>query len=81
MRRFLGEPLHGHAAWNAWPWKLHRIEQEEQVRFELYQLLDDRRENNDLSNEKPGRVARVRRDLDAWQRAVLDSWAGKDYAA
>lgn len=72
--------LHGHAAWNAWPWKLHRIEQQGKVRFELYQLVDDPMEANDLSGDEPDRVARMKDELQAWQKSVLNSWSGNDYA-
>lgn len=72
--------LRGHAAWNAWPWKLHRIQQGKNVRFELYQLIDDPMETNDLSDQQSQRVAEMKQDLTTWQRSVLDSWSGKDYA-
>lgn len=76
---FGDDALRGHAAWNAWPWKLHRIQQGDQVRWELYQLLDDPMEQNDLSSTEPHRVAVMRDELEAWQRSVLSSWSGRDY--
>jgi arylsulfatase A-like enzyme len=36
--QFPEDTVNGHAAWNAWPWKLHRIGGK---RFELYNLADD----------------------------------------
>lgn len=72
--------LEGHAAWNDWPWKLHRIEKDDDVRFELYQLVDDPTETNDVSGEHPERVADMKSAIEAWQRSVLESWSGKDYA-
>ncbi len=72
--------LEGHAAWNAWPWKLHRIEKKQEVRFELYHLVNDPMEANDLSGREPRRVAAMKTSLENWQRSVLDSWEGKDYA-
>ncbi len=71
--------LHGQAAWNAWPWKLHRIEQDRSTRIELYHLIDDPMESKDLSSHHPERVAAMRSDLESWQRSVLASWSGKDY--
>lgn len=71
--------LEGHAAWNDWPWKLHRIEKDDDVRFELYHLVDDPMESNDVSGEHPERVAEMKAATEEWQRSVLESWSGKDY--
>ncbi len=71
--------LEGHSAWNDWPWKLHRIEKQERVIFELYHLVNDPMEANDLSAKEPRRVAAMKASLESWQRSVLDSWSGKDY--
>lgn len=77
--KFEKPDLHGHAAWNAWPWKLHRIEQQGKVKFELYNLADDPMETKDISSTQPDRTADMTKSLEAWQRSVLDSWSGKDY--
>jgi len=69
----------GHAAWNAWPWKLHRIEHQGKVKYELYQLIDDPMEANDLSQQQPQRVGQLATALEAWQQSVLKSWSGADY--
>lgn len=68
----------GHAAWNAWPWKLHRINGE---RFELYNLQDDPKEQHDLSKDpqQAERLAILSNDLDAWMRSVIQSLNGDDY--
>ena len=71
--------LEGHAAWNEWPWKLHRIERKDKVTYELYDLNKDPMETTDLSENEPSRVARMKASLESWQRSVLNSWAGKDY--
>jgi len=71
--------LEGHAAWNEWPWKLHRIERKDKVTYELYDLSKDSMETTDLSEKEPSRVARMKASLESWQRSVLNSWAGKDY--
>ena len=73
--------LRGHAAWTDWPWKLHRIQKKTgaAVRWELYDLEMDPKEANDLSLAEKGRVARMRGQLQDWQRSVLKSWSGADY--
>jgi len=48
----------GHAAWTAWPWKLHCISGKPTVRFELYNLEDDPMEQNDLV-DKPEQQERL----------------------
>jgi arylsulfatase A-like enzyme len=69
----------GHAAWNAWPWKLHRIQKADQVTIELYDLVNDPMEANDLAKQEPARVKRMLKELLGWQASVYDSWEGKDY--
>ncbi|MDB4353199.1 sulfatase-like hydrolase/transferase [bacterium] len=69
----------GHAAWNAWPWKLHRIENRGQVKYELYHLVNDPMETKDLSNQEPEHVRELTTALEAWQHSVLRSWSGADY--
>ena len=69
----------GHAAWNDWPWKIHRIQKTDQLTIELYHLVDDPMEANDLAKKEPGRVKRMLKELQQWQASVYDSWEGKDY--
>jgi arylsulfatase A-like enzyme len=76
---FGADAMRGHAAWNAWPRKLHRIEKNGKVTFELYQLVNDPMETNDLSTTETKRVAAMKKELEAWQRSVLASWSGADY--
>ena len=68
----------GHAAWNDWPWKLHRINGE---RFELYNLADDPMETIDCSTspEHQQRFARMKKELETWMRSVVRSLNGADY--
>lgn len=68
----------GHAAWNDWPWKLHRIHGN---RFELYNLTDDPMETTDLSQDPKHtqRFERMKNDLVAWMRSVVQSLNGMDY--
>ena len=77
---FGDDALRGHAAWNAWPWKLHRIETNGKVTFELYNLVEDPMEVRNVSKEEKERVAAMKSELEAWQQSVLASWSGKDYA-
>jgi arylsulfatase A-like enzyme len=77
---FGADALRGHAAWNDWPWKLHRIQKgTEDPSFELYNLVEDPMERNDLRAAQPERVASMRAALELWQNSVLASWSGKDY--
>jgi len=68
----------GHAAWNDWPWKLHRING---AKFELYNLVDDPMEKTDLSGDPrhKQRFEDMKKELDSWMRSVIRSLSGKDY--
>ncbi len=68
----------GHAAWNDWPWKLHRINGDI---YELYNLIDDPMEKTDLSKNTAHqeRLEKMKQELDAWMRSVIRSLNGKDY--
>jgi arylsulfatase A-like enzyme len=69
----------GHAAWNDWPWKLHRIQKDDKVILELYNLVKDPMEAHDLAKEEKKRVDNMLKELEQWQSSVYDSWEGKDY--
>ena len=49
------------------------------VKIELYHLIDDPMEKNDLSSREPERTAKMLLSLEIWQRSVLRSWSGRDY--
>lgn len=68
----------GHAAWNDWPWKLHRING---TKLELYNLSNDPMETTDLSNdpEHKQRFDQMKNELTEWMRSVIISLNGKDY--
>ncbi|QDT06871.1 Choline-sulfatase [Rubripirellula lacrimiformis] len=70
----------GHAAWNRWPWKLHRING---TRYELYNLADDAMETTDRSDDpdQQTRLAEMKQELDDWMRSVVRSVNGQDYSA
>ena len=71
--------LLGHAAWNAWPWKLHRIQTKEETYYELYNLEKDPMESQNLVVTQRKRVQSMTNALESWQKSVLQSWSGKDY--
>ena len=61
----------GHAAWIDGPWKLHRIVDGDDERWQLFHLEQDPGETEDLGVDHPERVEAMRRDLEAWQAAVI----------
>ena len=71
--------LLGHAAWNGWPWKLHRIQTKEETYYELYNLEKDSMESQNLVVTQRKRVQSMTNALESWQKSVLQSWSGKDY--
>ena len=80
--QFAEDMFAGHAAWNDWPWKLHRIQGEKKAEtFELYNLKADAMEATDLSKhpEHKDRFARMKKELDVWMRSVVRSVNGADY--
>jgi len=70
----------GHSAWVEDDWKLHRIQNKRgQVRWELYNLADDKSETNDLAATEQQRVRRYRGRLEKWLGSVVNSHNGEDY--
>ncbi len=69
----------GHSAWLDWPWKLHRIEMDSDLKFELYNLADDPNEKKDLVSGSLERLKSMLAELEAWLRSVVRSLNGKDY--
>ena len=78
-RQYPEDSFPGHAAWLAWPWKLHRIEKGNAVKFELYNLAKDEMEENDVTGREQQRVAAMKAQLEAWLKSVVRSLNGKDY--
>ena len=76
--QFPEETSRGHAAWNDWPWKLHRINGK---KYELYNLADDPMEAMDRSrdSDQQQRLAAMKKELNSWMRSVVQSLNGDDY--
>ena len=72
--------LTGHAAWNDWPWKIHRIQAGDKVNLELYNLTNDPMESQNLAQQNPELALKMKKELEHWQRSVLQSWQGADYS-
>jgi arylsulfatase A-like enzyme len=72
----------GHAAWIDGDYKLHRIPaQRGEFTYSLFNLAEDSAEKQDLADREPQRVERMKAALEAWQKSVIRSLNGKDYAA
>ena len=78
--------LPGHSAWIEGDYKLHRIPVKKnatQFNYELYHLVNDPKESNNLLNVDKSRLAkrfgRMKADLVTWQQSVINSLNGRDY--
>lgn len=69
----------GHAAWLAWPWKLHRIVSKGRERYELYHLEQDPGEQHDRFEQETARTTPLKLELESWQQSVIHSLNGRDY--
>ncbi len=80
-KRYHPDLIPGRAAWLDGQWKLHRIADEtgKHVRFELYNLADDPRERHNVIDQHRERAEKMKAELDAWQRSIINSLNGKDY--
>ena len=79
-RQYPDDSFPGHSAWLDWPWKLHRIENEDgEIQFELYNLKTDPMEERDLAATEEEKTADMKTALDRWLKSVVDSLNGKDY--
>ena len=79
MKQYPADDFRGHAAWLDWPWKLHRIENDKGVKFELYNLIDDPLEARDVASQQSRRVRSMQAQLQRWQKSVVESLNGKEY--
>ena len=78
-KKYPEDSFPGHAAWLDWPWKLHRIETKKGLKLELYNLIKDPEEKNDLSAQNVKRSGVMKDKLEEWQRSVVRSLNGEDY--
>ena len=70
----------GESAWIEGDWKLHRISDEQgEVRWEMYDLVRDPREEQDRTSSEKDRFERMRENLKAWLGSVIESLNGGDY--
>jgi hypothetical protein len=80
-KRYSKTELPGHSALIDGDWKLHRIADAtgSKVKYELYNLREDRAEENDVIANESDRTERMKAALGAWQRSVVGSLNGEDY--
>jgi arylsulfatase A-like enzyme len=78
-RQYPEDSFPGHSAWLDWPYKLHRIDKNANVKFELYNLAKDAMEETDLIDRQQKRLATMKAELEAWLVSVVRSLNGKDY--
>lgn len=79
-KRYPAEDRSGPSAWIDGEYKLHRKPNPEgDDIYSLYHLVDDPREEKDLAEQQPTRVAVMKSDLEAWQASVMRSVNGGDY--
>ncbi len=66
----------GPVVWNDNQYKLHKLGPE---KYELYDLIADLAEKNNLAATQPEIVARMKAGMEAWQESVRQSNKGGDY--
>jgi arylsulfatase A-like enzyme len=79
VKKYPEDTFPGHAAWLDWPWKLHRVETKKGVRLELYNLVRDPQEKNNLVVQNAERVSKMKAQLEKWLKSVVRSLNGEDY--
>jgi hypothetical protein len=78
---FATDAFPGHSAWIDGDWKLHRIaDKRGGVKWEMYDLANDRVEAKNRYTESGPRARRMRGQLESWLRSVVRSLNGADYA-
>ena len=66
-------------AWLDNDWKLVRNYTSEDGAFELYNIVGDPSESNNLIEQRPHIAARMMNELDIWDASIEQSMAGADY--
>ena len=71
----------GPSAWISGEWKLHCVANNAGANpsYRLYNLKKDVQEKTDLAVAQPERLIRLKEELAAWQKSVVNSLNGKDY--
>jgi arylsulfatase A-like enzyme len=69
----------GEEAWLDWPWKLHRIEKKNNVKFELYNLVTDPLEVTNVIDQNTDLAKKMKAELNNWLLSVVHSLNGGDY--
>lgn len=81
-KRYPEDAFPGPAAWIDGDYKLHRkAPKTGEAPPALFDLSQDPREKTDLAPREPERTARMRSELEAWQKSVVRSLNGQDYRA
>ncbi len=81
-KQYPADSFPGHAAWIDGDWKLHRIAGKgDKAKFELYNLAEDRAEKNNVIAENAERAKSMEAGLAAWQKSVIASLNGADFAS
>jgi arylsulfatase A-like enzyme len=79
-KRYPEDTLPGPAAWIDGDYKLHRkAPKQGEVTYTLFDLARDSREKSDIAARAPQRTARMKTELEAWQKSVVRSLNGEDY--
>ena len=78
-KKYPDDTFPGHSAWLDWPWKLHRIETDKGIKWELYNLADDPMETKDLTTQDGERIKSMKSSLEKWLKSVVNSLNGNDY--
>jgi arylsulfatase A-like enzyme len=82
QKTYPADQFPGHAAWIAGDWKLHRMSgKNDKQRLELYNLASDPKETTDVLQQNGDRADEMKSALETWQRSVVASLNGADYAS
>jgi arylsulfatase A-like enzyme len=75
------ESVSGHSAWIDGDWKLHRIVNKKsgEIRFELYDLGKDPKEEKDVVADHPEIAKKMKTALAGWMDSVIHSLNGGEY--
>ena len=80
-QKYPADQFPGPSAWVSGQWKLHRGAGKKgtAASYSLFNLAEDIKEANDLSNKAPVRLERMKDELANWQKSVVNSLNGGDY--